>query len=127
MWIVALIGAVWTVAAMAMAVGGARVARHRAQAAADLTALAAAAHATEGSQRACGLAVQVARESDASLNGCTFHGRVVDVLVTSRLRNLPRLGPLTATARARAGPVDGGTAPVPDFPARSVTRRASVR
>jgi secretion/DNA translocation related TadE-like protein len=122
-----LIGAVWTVAAMAMAVGGARVARHRAHAAADLAALAAAAHVTEGSQRACGLAAQVARESDASLDGCTFHGRVVDVLVTSRVGSLPRLGRLTATARARAGPVDDGTAPAPDFPAPSVTSQASVR
>jgi secretion/DNA translocation related TadE-like protein len=126
-WIVALIGAVWTVAAMAMVVGGARGARHRAHAAADLAALAAAAHVAEGSQRACGLAAQVARASDASLHACTFHGRVVDVLVTSRVRTLPRLGRLTATARARAGPVDDETAPAPDFPAPSVTYRAAAR
>ena len=109
-----MIGAVWTVATMAMAVGGARVARHRAHAAADLAALAAAAHRAEGVRDACGLAAQVARDSDAVLRGCAFHGRAVDVLVTSRVGALPRLGRLTATARARAGPVDDETVPDPD-------------
>ncbi|MEV5752577.1 Rv3654c family TadE-like protein [Actinoallomurus sp. NPDC052308] len=126
-WMVALIGAVWSVAVMAMVVGGARVARHRADAAADLAALAAAAHAAEGSEHACRLAARVARDSEASLRRCTFRGRVVDVIVIARVGALPRTGRLTATARARAGPVDGGSGSVPDFPAPTVTRRASPR
>ncbi|WP_345436214.1 Rv3654c family TadE-like protein [Actinoallomurus vinaceus] len=120
-WTVALIGAVWAVAAMAMVVGGARAARHRAYAAADLAALAAAAHAAEGSERACLLAARVARDSQARLHECGVHGSVADVIVTSQVRSLPRLGRLTVTARARAGPVDGGGVPEPDSPGKGVT------
>jgi secretion/DNA translocation related TadE-like protein len=120
-WTVALIGAVWTVAAMAMAVGGARAARHRAHAAADLAALAAAAHVAEGAERACLLAARVARDSQARLHECAVHGAVADVIVTSQVRSLPRLGRLTATARARAGPVDGGGLPKSDPPGTGVT------
>lgn len=120
-WTVALIGAVWTVAAMAMVVGGARAARHRAHAAADLAALAAAAHVAEGSERACLLAARVARDSQARLHQCEVRGSVADVVVTSQVRSLPRLGRLTATARARAGPVDGGDVPKPDPTGEGVT------
>jgi secretion/DNA translocation related TadE-like protein len=126
-WVVALVGAVWAVATMAMAVGGARIARHRAQAAADLAALAAAAHAAEGSERACGLATRVAHESEARLRRCAVHGRVADVLVTSRVGALPRSGWSTATARARAGPVDEGPPPAPGLPAPGVTGDAAAR
>ncbi|MCO6007122.1 flp pilus-assembly TadE/G-like family protein [Actinoallomurus purpureus] len=126
-WVVALIGAVWTVAVMAMGVGAARVARHRAHAAADLAALAAAAHVAEGSGRACRLAARVARDSDARVRRCAFHGRIADVIVTSRAGALPRFGTLTATARARAGPVDDDPVPFPAFPAPGVTRGPSAR
>jgi secretion/DNA translocation related TadE-like protein len=103
-WMLALIGMTWSVAVMAMTVGGVRVARHRAYAAADLAALAAASHATDGSHSACALASRIAQNSGGRLRQCVFHGRVSDVTVTSEVRGLPALGRLSATAHARAGP-----------------------
>ncbi|MFL5912181.1 MAG: Rv3654c family TadE-like protein [Gaiellaceae bacterium] len=115
-WMLALIGLTWSVAVMAMTVGGVRAARHRAYAAADLAALAAASHTADGRQRACGVAARIAHASGGRLRRCTFHGRVSDVVVTSDVRTLPALGHLTATAHARAGPateVPPAPGPVP--------------
>lgn len=110
-WMVALIGLTWAVAVMAMAVGGVRAARHRAYAAADLAALAAAAHVADGSWNACRLAARIARGSGGRLRGCVFHGRISEVVVTCEVRTVPALRRLVATARARAGPeeVPGST------------------
>lgn len=102
----ALIGLIWSVAVMAMQVGGVRAARHRAYAAADLAALAASAHALDGARSACRSASAIARSAGARLRRCALDGRVSDVVVTSDARNLLPLGHLTATARARAGPED---------------------
>jgi secretion/DNA translocation related TadE-like protein len=104
LWMLALIGLIWSVATMAMAVGGARAARHRAYAAADLAALAAASHFAEGAGSACELAARIARGSGGRLRQCVFHGRISDVVVVSEIQGIPALGRLTATARARAGP-----------------------
>jgi secretion/DNA translocation related TadE-like protein len=104
LWMLALIGLIWSVATMAMAVGGARAARHRAYAAADLAALAAASHFAEGAGSACELAARIARGSGGRLRQCVFHGRISDVVVVSEIPSIPALGRLTATARARAGP-----------------------
>jgi secretion/DNA translocation related TadE-like protein len=104
LWMLALIGLIWSVATMAMAVGGARAARHRAYAAADLAALAAASHFAEGAGSACELAGRIARGSGGRLRQCVFHGRISDVVVVSEIQGIPALGRLTATARARAGP-----------------------
>jgi secretion/DNA translocation related TadE-like protein len=101
----ALIGLLWSVATMAMTVGGVRAARHRAYAAADLAALAAASHASDGPRRACLLAARIARGSGGRLRQCVLHDRVSDVVVASALRHVPGLGVLDVTARARAGPV----------------------
>lgn len=103
-WMLALIGLTWSVAVVAMAVGGVRAARHRAYAAADLAALAAAGHAADGRQSACRLAASVARDAGGRLRRCVLHGRVSDVVVTSPVRPVLPVGRLTATARARAGP-----------------------
>lgn len=103
-WTLALIGLIWSVAAMAMTVGGVRAARHRAYAAADLAALAAASHAADGPRSACRLAARIARGSGGRLRGCVLHGRVSDVRVVSEVHDLPVVGHLAATARARAGP-----------------------
>ena len=104
LWMLALIGLIWSVATMAMAVGGVRAARHRAYAAADLAALAAASHLADGAGSACELAARIARGSGARLRQCVFHGRISDVVVVSEIRSIPALDHLTATARARAGP-----------------------
>ncbi|MDN3354549.1 Rv3654c family TadE-like protein [Actinomadura sp. DC4] len=103
-WMLALIGLTWTVAAMAMTVGGVRAARHRAYAAADLAALAAASHASDGPRSACRLAARIARGSGGRLRRCVLHGHVSEVVVVSELSDVPMLGHLTATGQARAGP-----------------------
>ncbi|MFJ7593090.1 Rv3654c family TadE-like protein [Streptomyces sp. NPDC097617] len=78
--------------------GQAVVARHRAAAAADLAALAAAATWAHGPERACGAALRVARAQGAELGGCLLRGEVAEV--TARVA----AGPFTPAIRARAGP-----------------------
>ena len=103
-WMLAIIGLTWTMAVMAMTVGGVRIARHRAYAAADLAALAAASHAAEGTHAACRLAAHIARGAGGRLRSCLLHGQISEVTVSSELGSSPALRSLTATARARAGP-----------------------
>ncbi|MFE9633209.1 Rv3654c family TadE-like protein [Streptomyces sp. NPDC006463] len=78
--------------------GQAVVARHRAAAAADLAALAAAATWAHGPETACAAARRVARAQGASLGACTVRGEVAEV--TAR----PATGPFAPTITARAGP-----------------------
>ena len=86
-------------------VGAAVVARHRVQAAADLAALAAAGRLTHGAAAACAHAAAVADAMDTRVVECSVTG--VDVVVAVELTvTLGRLGPGTARAVARAGPVD---------------------
>ncbi|WP_428339535.1 Rv3654c family TadE-like protein [Mycobacterium sp.] len=82
--------------------GAAVVARHRAQSAADLAALAAAARVPAGAESACAQAVEVARAMRAGTSGCVVDD--LDVVVTVEM-GAPggRWG--TARAAARAGPV----------------------
>lgn len=85
-------------------VGSAVVARHRAQAAADLAALAAATSIATGAESACGQAILVARAMDTSLTDCAVDGLEVVVHVDAVLGlGGWRFGP--AHAAARAGPV----------------------
>jgi secretion/DNA translocation related TadE-like protein len=90
-------------AAMATA-GAAVVARHRAQAAADLGALAGAPLAVDGEAAACRAAEAIVRANGAWLRRCWRQG--VDLLVTVEVRPP---GPAavfgSAHASARAGPV----------------------
>jgi secretion/DNA translocation related TadE-like protein len=86
------------------AVGTATVARHRAQVAADLGALAGAGHAVEGVQSACAYAAEIVTANDARLTDCTLDGldlTVVTVIAVSPVRGIARV----AHASARAGPV----------------------
>lgn len=90
------------------------LARHRAQAAADLGALAGAdvllaraggdvLLARAGGAAACTRAAQVARANGAGLRGCLVRG--LDVLVATSVRPAGPVGRLgSARARARAGP-----------------------
>lgn len=87
---------------LAITVGGFRlgsavIARHRAQAAADLSALAAAVSLPQGAGIACNRASVIAEAMSAGVVDC--HIDDLDVVVTVRF------GP--ARAAARAGPVDG--------------------
>lgn len=84
-------------------VGSAVVARHRAQAAADLAALAAAARMPSGVSAACAGATAVAREM--RVDGVQCEPDDLDIVVTVQVA-VAIAGPARATARA--GPVSEG-------------------
>lgn len=83
--------------------GAAVVARHRAQAAADLAALAAAARLPAGRESACAQAAAVARAMRADDAECAVHD--LDVVITVEVA-VSAGGWGTARAAARAGPPD---------------------
>ena len=86
------------------AVGSARVGRHRAQVAADLGALAGAAHAIEGQEVACAAASGLVAANAGRMSSCEVQGLEIVVHVEVPLISLP--GPSRhARAVARAGPV----------------------
>jgi secretion/DNA translocation related TadE-like protein len=88
-------------------VGSAVIARHRAQAAADLAALAAAAHLADGADTACAHAVSLARAMHTALTQCTVEN--LDVVITVDVSvALGRMEAGSGRASARAGPVDAG-------------------
>ncbi|MGV9242658.1 Rv3654c family TadE-like protein [Streptomyces sp. NPDC003710] len=97
-WVVCLIGALCAVFTVLLAQGEAVLARHRAAAAADLAALAAADHWMEGGDAACTRAGRVVVAQGDRLVRCVVAGEVSDVTVASVS------GPFTAEVRARAGP-----------------------
>lgn len=82
--------------------GSAVIARHRAQSAADLAALAAAARVPTGTAAACGQAAALARAMAATVLGCTAEQLDVTVVVS-----VPVGGVFGRDARAsaRAGPM----------------------
>ena len=89
---------------LAVTIGGfylasAIIARHRAQAGADLAALAAAARLPDGSDVACGEASAIADAMGVGVADCVVDGLDVIVTVTA--------GP--ARAAARAGPAESPT------------------
>ncbi|MER5382449.1 Rv3654c family TadE-like protein [Streptomyces sp. NPDC002688] len=105
---------VWTVGAIAvlcalfgavLAMGQAVVVRHRAAGAADLAALAAADHWSDGGAVACARADRVARAQSAWLVRCAVEGEISDVTAASGK------GPFTAEVRSRAGPAGGPAGP----------------
>jgi secretion/DNA translocation related TadE-like protein len=97
----AMVAALLTVTGGGVYLGSAVVARHRAQAAADLAALAAAARLAAGPEPACAQAKAVAHEMGVSTAGCAMHD--LDVVVTIEVP-LAVGGWGTAQAAARAGP-----------------------
>jgi secretion/DNA translocation related TadE-like protein len=75
-------------------IGSAVVSRHRAQSAADLAALAAAARLPEGVGAACGQAAVIADAMGVSVAGCSVDGLdVVIVIQAGRARAAARAGP----------------------------------
>lgn len=89
----------------AVYVGSAVVARHRAQAAADLAALAAAQRLVDGSVAACMHATSLARAMRITVTQCVVEDLDVVVTVNAPVA-LGRFGAGPASATARAGPVD---------------------
>lgn len=86
-------------------VGAVVVARHRAQAAADLGALAAAGVLTEGAEAGCAEAGEVARRMAVRVERCDVEQWDAVVVVRARAA-FGVFGVRTVTAAARAGPVD---------------------
>jgi secretion/DNA translocation related TadE-like protein len=106
------LGAVITllaVFAVALQLGAAVITRHRAQSAADLAALAAAAYAVGGTSAACATAQRVTDRMAVRMVSCELSGWEASVWVEAVPPGmLARLG--TARAEARAGPVDAAAA-----------------
>lgn len=100
-----LLAGLMTVAAGGLHIGAAVVARHRAQAAADLAALAGAAALPAGVGAACRQAGAVSTAMGTLLSGCDALRLdvVVSVIVPTRSWNGGQ-----ARAYARAGPVQAG-------------------
>ena len=97
----ALVAALVAVALGGVLVGGAAVARHRAQAAADLAALAAAGRLPLGPQAACDQARSIAAAMGAAVSGCDIEN--LDVVVAVTVQPGGRIAG-EAWAAARAGP-----------------------
>lgn len=100
-----MIGAVMVLALLAMAtlvlhLGAAVVARHRAAAAADLGALAAASAAVQGRSAPCAEAAAIVSAGGSRLESCEVSGWEARVVVSAAAGLLDQ----RATARARAGP-----------------------
>lgn len=111
-------GALWLLAVSLIVVlsgalgavrGIAALARHRAESAADLAALAGAVHAVSGAGDACGVAGSIAARNSTTLSGCQVDGSVVTVTVSCPLPG--GLGRWRAHASARAGPAPYGRDP----------------
>ncbi|WP_132992396.1 Rv3654c family TadE-like protein [Gordonia zhaorongruii] len=103
----AVIAALATVLVAVVYLGAAVVARHRAQSAADLAALAAASAHASGAGDPCAVARSLIGRQDGGprVDTCRIDGQdvVMHVLVSVRLG---ALGVQDASASARAGPVD---------------------
>ncbi|MFG3437984.1 Rv3654c family TadE-like protein [Nonomuraea sp. NPDC047897] len=107
LWGVALMGLLMAVATALATVGSVRVARHRVNDAADLSALAAARLAIADPGRACARAASLAEDNGVDLAKCEIDGEVADVW-TSLLISVPVMGTRELTGRARAGPAQTG-------------------
>lgn len=104
-WLLGLCSVLALAATAAVLVGSALVTRHKAIAAADLSALAAAGKALEGEESACAAAVDIATSMGARLTACSLSGVIADVTVTVSAE-LGVVGLATAQASARAGPAE---------------------
>lgn len=112
LWLLAVGLVLLSAALVATMVGTAHVARHRAQAAADLGALAGAVRVIEGEQIACARAGQLVAANGARLVDCRLDG--IDLTVRVQLTPAPALRlPGPATATARAGPIRANDSRLP--------------
>jgi secretion/DNA translocation related TadE-like protein len=101
-WTAMAVAALTAVAVFAFWLGTAVLARHRAESAADLSALAAASHAAEGPTRACERAKWIATRMAVSLMSCRWQR--LDAFVEVQAPSLGFAGLPGPSARARAGP-----------------------
>jgi secretion/DNA translocation related TadE-like protein len=103
---IALIAVLILVGVATAVVGGAVLAHRRAQAAADLAAL-AAAQALQGQGGPCRQAARIAHANGAELRACTIDGWIASVEVVVSGPRLIGRG-LSLPARSRAGPSPSG-------------------
>ncbi len=88
--------------------GAAVIARHRAQAAADLAALAGAVYLPGGDRSACAQVSVLARSMGTTAVACTVDGLDVVVTVEASIGlGRTRVGPARAVARAGPAETDG--------------------
>lgn len=101
----AMIAVVVSIALGIMVIGSAIVARHRAQASADLAALAAAGRLASGVEAACNAAASVAGAMHSAITTCRVED--LDVIVGVEVAvDLGRWGLGSARTAARAGPAE---------------------
>lgn len=98
----AVMAALIAITATLLHVGSVVVARHRAQAAADLSALAVASALDRGVVAACQVAEPIASRMRVQVRRCEIDGWHAEFEVTARVSAL--FGGEVATAVARAGP-----------------------
>lgn len=111
-WVLSAASVVGIVATVAVLLGQTELAAHRAGAAADLGAIAAADDALAGPAAACASAVAVAAAADGRLVSCVVVDGVSDVRAEAALPPvLRRFG--RSVARSRAGPASAGPEPSP--------------
>lgn len=107
-WVVCACLTVWVAAGAALSVGAAVVGRHRASAAADLSALAAARQLLAGDPAPCRVAARVAAADGATIRSCLVGPSDVEVVVEVPVaRVLVPLPPARARARAGGSRVNG--------------------
>lgn len=105
-WAVGVIAVVLVVTLVGLDLGMAVTSRHRAEAAADLAALAAASHAGDGEPAACAYAARIGEGMAARLVECRLSGWEARVQLEARVPLFLGAG-RAAFGRARAGPVAG--------------------
>lgn len=109
-WLLAVGLVLWAAALAGVALGAAQVARHTAQSAADLGALAGAARAIDGPAAACARAAEIVAANGAQMRDCRLAG--LDLLVVAEAAPAPvQWTGRVATATARAGPLRADISP----------------
>ncbi|MGI8870638.1 MAG: Rv3654c family TadE-like protein [Mycobacteriales bacterium] len=106
-WVLAITLIVVVCGLIGMYRGLAVVARHRAEAAADFAALAAAGSVIEGESVACGRAATIAAANGARVLSCRIDGTDAFVSAAVAVSSVVP-GRFTAVGRARAGPAPSG-------------------
>lgn len=106
----AAVGVLVCLLGLGLQLGAATLARHRAESAADLAALAAARDAVRGADVACERAREIAAGNGARLVDCEVEGWAVRVITATPCGCVPSVSG-EATGRARAGPAAPGGPP----------------
>jgi secretion/DNA translocation related TadE-like protein len=105
-WAAGVIVVVLAVMLVGVNLGAAASHRHRAEAAADLAALAAASHASDGEAAACAYAARVVEGMASRLVACRLSGWDASVETEVRAALMFGLGG-AASGRGRSGPARG--------------------